>query len=155
MVTSALWVIRPALVELFTAEQVAPVVYDGPRPRGEQPKEFLLVGASSMEDDAAPAMRAVQGPSSMADAWRDEVGEIDCTAVAWTGDNDMTLIRAAAKSTVDRCEVAINADPSLGGLTVLNSNLIELTGLDVRESRHEKGPFVEAIFTVSYRALLT
>lgn len=153
---SALWVVRPALFTLFSAAQPASVaVYDGPRPRGDTPKKFLLVGVNSGLDEGSEAMRAIQSPSAMDGGWRDEVGEIDCCAVTWTGDDDMTAIRDAARDIVATCETAVNADPTLGGVLTLNNNQAELVRLDIREARTDKGPFVEATFTVAYATVLT
>lgn len=154
---SALWVVRPALLAILedAAASSGATVYDGPRPRGETPKLFLLVGANSGLEEGSAALRSVQSPSSLSGTWREEIGEIDCVAVAWTGEGDMTTIRNDAKSLIDACEAAINADRSLGGVLTLRSNLAELTRLDIREERTDKGPFVEATFTVSYGTVLT
>ena len=153
---SALRDVRSALVTLYTAKfaGTATKVFNGPRVRSAVPKQYLLVGVNGI-DELEAGMRAVQNPSSLSGVWRDEAGEVDCTAVAWTGDTDMTTIRAAAEGIVDACEIALNADRSLGGLLTLKSNLAEVTRLDIREQRTDKGPFVEAVFTVSYTTTLT
>jgi len=154
LMATKLWDVRAALVALFAAVPAPTVVYDGPRVRGNTPGQFLQVGVNGLDEDTA-GMRAAQAPSPMSGDWRDESGEVDCTIVAWTGDTDMTAIRTAAESIVASCEALVNADRSLGGLLTPANNLAELTALDVREQRTDKGPFVEVTFTVSYGSVLT
>lgn len=153
---SALRDVRSALFTLFTTTFTASAteVFNGPRVRSAAPKQYLVVGVNGI-DELEAGMRAAQTPSPLHGTWRDETGEVDCTAVAWTGEVDMTAVRSAVEGIVDACESAVNADRSLGGLLTLKSNLAEVTRLDVREQRTDKGPFVEAVFTVSYATTLT
>lgn len=151
---SALRDVRSALFDLFT-EALDPVpVFNGPRTRSAAPKEYLLVGVNGIEELEA-GMRSGQAPSTLSGDWRDEAGEIDCTAVAWSGDTSMDPIRAAAESIVDTCEAAIVADRHLGGLLTPAHHLASITGLDIRELRTAKAATVEAVFTVVYSTTLT
>lgn len=150
---SALRTVRSALFDLYT-EALSVPVFNGPRPRSATPKQYLLVGVNGIEEIEA-GMRSNQTPSSLSGDWWDETGEVDCTAVAWQGETDMTAIRAAAKSIVDICETALRDDRHLGGLLVPANNTAEQTRLDIREQQTSKGPLVEAVFTVSYSTTLT
>lgn len=150
---SSLRLVRAALVDIFGEVLTGTSVFNGPRPRSTAPKKYLLVGVNGI-DELEAGIRTVQGQSTLSGPWREEAGEIDCTAVAWTGDEDMTQIRADVDDIVDTCEASLLADRTLGGLLRLDTNLAELTRLDVREQRTTKGPFVEAVFTTSYTTLL-
>lgn len=153
---SALWLVRPALHSMFESVLTDAKVYDGPRPRSETPKRFVIVAAGSgTGDDTGAAQRSVQSPSPMGGGWRHEDGEIDCVAVSWSGDTDLAGSRDAAREMVDRCEAAINADPTLSGVLTPSNNFAEVITLDLREAQTDKGAFVEAVFTVSYGTLLT
>lgn len=151
---SALWPVRSGLLSLFTSAFAASdtEVIDGPRKRGQTPRQYLVVGNELGEE---PHARSVQQPSALAGGWRDELGEIDCTAVAWSGGDDLAALRLTVEGIVDACETAIAANPTLDGLLQPASNHLELTGLDIREARTDRGPFVEATFTVSYATVLT
>lgn len=148
--------IQSYLAGLFTTTLApATTVHNGPRKRGVRPKQYLLVGVNGIDEDA-PGLRSTQDPSSMGGGWRDEAGEVDCTAVVWTGDADkLDEIRAAADGIVADCEAAVNADPQLGGLLQPANHFAHLTALDVREAHTDKGPFVEVVFTISYSTVLT
>jgi hypothetical protein len=152
---SALRDVRSALYNLYSEALTGPVVFNGPRPRSTTPKEYLLIGVNGLEELEA-GMRSSQGASDMGGGdWREEAGEIDCTAVAWTGDTNMAAIRSAVESIVDVCETALRADRHLGGLLTPAHHIAEQTRLDVREQHTDKGPFVEAVFTVAYTTTLT
>lgn len=149
---SALRDVRSALFDLYS-EALGVEVFNGPRPRSHTPKQYLLVGVNGL-DELEAGMRSTQTPSTLSGDWRDETGEIDCTAVAWTGETNMDGIRAAAESMVDLCESALLADRHLGGLLPMGHNTAEHVRLDIREQHTDKGPFVEAVFTISYSTTL-
>lgn len=154
---SALWPVRTALVAQLTAalEDTDTVVFDGPRVRGNPPAQFLIIGASGEIADV-PYARTVQAPSAMGNGWRDELGEIDCTVVTWSGGADeLPALRSAAEAVIDVCEASINADRTLGGVLQPKNLGAEVTGLEVREAQTAKGPFVEAVFTIAYATVLT
>lgn len=152
---SALRDVRSALYTLYDAALADPViVFNGPRPRSATPKQYLLVGVNGI-DELEAGMRSNQVPSPLSGDWRDETGEVDCTAVAWTGEVDMTTIRSVVEGMVDTCESALNADRRLGGLLIPANNVAHVTRLDVREQHTDNGPFVEAVLTVSYTTTLT
>ena len=147
--------VQSALVTLFTAAVPGTTVHNGPRRRGNRPTQYLLVGVNGISEDTA-GLRSTQAPSPMDGTWRDEAGEIDCTAVVWSGDADaFDQIRSTADSIVAACEAEVNADPQLGGLLQPANNSAALTALDIREAHTDKGPFVEAVFTISYSTVLT
>lgn len=152
---SALWPVRSTLVDWFTTAfgGTDTVVFDGPRSRGNPPRQFLIVGASGEIADV-PYARTVQQASPMGNLWREEAGEIDCTVVAWHGDTDIAPLRTLVEDIVDTCETAINTDRTLGDLLTMG-NFAEMTGLEVREAQTDKGPFVEAVFTIAYATVLT
>lgn len=146
--------VRAALATMYGAANQGVQVFEGPRNRSATPKRYLLVGVNGI-DELEAGMRSQQVPSTLSgDGWREEAGEVDCTAVAWTGDEDMTTIRSQVEAIVDACEAAVNADRTLGGVLRL-TGLAEVTRIDVREQRTDKGPFVEAVFTTSYNTVLT
>ncbi len=148
--------VQAALVNLFTSALRGDgvEVHDGPRVRGKQPSQYVLVGVNGLEEDGA-GLRSVQGPSAMQGDWRDEAGEIDCTVVTWSGKADIPALRVKSDSAIATCEAAINADPQLGGLIKPANNFAHLTALDTREAQTDRGPFVEAVFTISYTTILT
>lgn len=151
---SALRDVRAYLATLYDEANPDVPVYEGPRNRQPAPKCYLLVGVNGI-DELEAGMRSAQVVSPLSgDGWREEAGEVDSTAVAWTGGEDMTQIRDDVETLVAACEAAVNADRTLGGLLRL-TGFAEVTSLDVRESRTDKGPFVEAVFTTSYSTLLT
>jgi hypothetical protein len=151
---SAIRDVRSKLFTIFDAALAGTQVFDGPRPRSTAPKKYLVVGVNGI-DEAEAGIRSTQVQSSLSGDWREEAGEIDCTAVAWDGGDDMTKIRADVESMVDICEAAVVADRTLGGILTLNHSLAETTRVDVREQRTDKGPFVECVFTISYATVLT
>lgn len=153
---SAIRNVQAALVAKFTtAVPAGASVHNGPRKRGNRPSQYLLVGVNGIDEDA-PGLRSAQERSPMNGVWREEAGEVDCTVVAWSGDPDgFGTIRAAADGIVAACEAAVNADPQLGGVLQPRNNFAELTALDIREAHTDKGPFVEAVFTISYSTVLT
>lgn len=152
---SALRDVRAALASIYGAAVPSGVqVFEGPRNRSATPKQYLLVGVNGIDEfEAGMRSQQVQSPLS-GDSWREEAGEVDCTAVAWTGDESMTVIRSQVEAIVDACETAVRADRTLGGVLRL-TGLAEVTRLDVREQRTDKGPFVEAVFSTSYSTVLT
>lgn len=152
---SAFWSVRTALASRFTTAfaETDTKVYDGPRPRSTPPAQFVVVGASGEIADV-PYARSAQQASPMGNLWREEAGEIDCTVVAWHGDTDIGPLRTLVEDIVDTCETAINTDRTLGELLTMG-NFAEMTGLEVREAQTDKGPFVEAVFTVAYSTVLT
>lgn len=153
-----LWAVRTALTDRYTTtfSGSATEVFEGPRPSGNTPQQFVIVGAtSSLVDESGIAARSAQQPSSLAGEWREEAGEIDCVAVAWSGELDLDPLRAIVAGLVSSCEAVLKADPQLGGLLEPKSYLAELTALQITEARTAKGPYVEAMFTVSYGTVLT
>lgn len=160
MAATKLWEIRAALTATFTTALAGTGarVYDGVRPRGESPKKLLIVGMSSAFEETAvtgPSCRARQVPSTMGQEWRDELGEIDCVAGAWTGEKTTVNVRALVEEIVTSCEAVLNGDPQLAGLIQPSNNLVELSTLEVTEGRTGNGPYAQAMFTVSYGTLLT
>lgn len=152
--SSVLRDVRGYLTTLYGTALPGVQVFEGPRNRGSTPKKYLLIGVNGL-DELEAGMRSNQVSSSLSgDGWRDEAGEVDSTAVVWTGGEDMTQIRLEAEAMVDACEAALSADRTLGGLLRL-TGLAEITGLDIREQRTTKGPSVEAVFTTSYNTVLT
>lgn len=145
--------VRTYLAALYGGANSGTPTYVGPRNRSNTPKKYLLVGVDGI-DELEAGMRSTQSPSSLSGPWRDETGEVDCTAIAWTGGDDLEQIRADVDAIVAACEAALNADPTLGGLLSL-TGFAEVTSLDVRETRTSKGPYVEAVFTTSYSTVLT
>lgn len=146
--------VRSALASIYGTALPGVQVFEGPRNRSATPSRYLLVGVNGIDEFEA-GMRSAQVPSSLSgDGWREEAGEIDCTAIAWTGGEDMTKIRLHVEAIVDACETAVNADRTLGGVLRL-TGFAHVTGIDIREQRTDKGPFVEAVFTTSYTTVLT
>lgn len=154
-----LWAVRSALKELYIPALGSAVdeVFEGPRPKGTAPKKFLIVGArSSLVDESGPASRSAQQPAATGDgSWREEAGEIDCVAAAWSGVEDLEPLRDAVIAIVDICEIALKAHPQLDGLLVPADYQAEPTAFEITEARTTKGPYVEAMFTVSYGTVLT
>lgn len=163
---SALWSVRTALVDLFTLplEALDIVVFDGQRPRsGDTPKRYAVIGAGDDPFDAPLAADemldtftgtfrqewAREGPGS----WRREAGGINCSLVAWSGDDEFEPLRASVESMLDVCESALLDDRDLGGLLVAGT--AEIGEIQMIERRTTSATAVGALFTVAYQSLLT
>jgi hypothetical protein len=154
------WEVRAALLTVFTAAMPAGIeVSDGPMTRIPPPKLSLLIGTDggddgfgSLDDGAlARQRRSSLGPGT----WRDEEGAVVCSAWAWSGARKFDLLRSQVKDLVDRCEAAVGADRSLGGVVVTQPAGAEVTEIAFREDQFTKGAYVRASFTVAYTALIT
>lgn len=153
-----LWVVQAALMAQY--ESVVPEdakVYRGPRTRSFVPQLFVLVGtdggefglASSDDGMSAEQQASSTGPGT----WRDETGEITCSAWAWSG-GELETVRAQAQELFALCEGVIYTDPSLGGALPTTSRA-QVTEVAIRESQTDKGPVVRVSWSVSYISLIT
>lgn len=154
--STKLWVVRDALVTQFAITTAD--VFPGPRPRGVNPKRYVLVGSDGGETGAESTddgLSADQTPSELGPGtWRDETGSIVCAVWAWSGNSTVTADETAARALFDQCEDALAADRTLGGVLTA-TGAAELASLSVRESLLKSGPFVRIAFGVNYGALIT
>lgn len=157
---TALWQVRDALVTVFTgAVDASTKVYPGPRPKGDNPKRYVLVssdgGDTGIGEATDEGMTASQEPSDLGHGmWRDESGTVVCSVWAWTGNTSFTSSEATAREIFGQCAGAVAADRSLGGLLVL-PGLAEVESLSIRESLISNSPTVRIAFSVNYGALIT
>lgn len=155
-----LWDVQAALATVFAAAVTPTDVFSGPRPRtGSAPRTFLLIGADGgdtgvndgLSDDG---LRANQVPSPMGNNWRDETGAILCAAWAWSGDTPLGPLRTDVQQLFDACAGALRADRTLDGVLGA-AGIAQMSGIAIRETQTQKGPFVRAGFTVTYQAVIT
>lgn len=149
MSVTLLWDVQDAVTALLTATVSTPV-YSTDDLIGDDARAYVTVGERDPDSDDVTAER------SLADAgnrWHDELGAIQCVIECWDGD-DMAAVRAAARTLLEQCVGAINADPTLGGLLKAPGfAFVSLVGL--RQAQTSNGPLVRVAFTVSYAALIT
>ena len=93
-------------------------VFDGPTPPGEtltQPKR-LWIGHDALTG-AADTGTATQKFSFLGSSgnYRDETGDITCTAEAWDGEPVVAAVRAQCKAVMGAVEVMLRGAPSTGG----------------------------------------
>lgn len=156
-----MWDVRDYLIPLFATAlfdagliEYERWVLDGPPPRTELPKRFVLVGAATAVDDPATADdswgRLTSEPDPAWPGWRLELGEIDCVAVAWSGSTrDQAEVRTVVSDMVQTCQKAVIDDRKLGGLLTGEFEAM-VSRLSVRDPHTDRGPFAEVQFTVEY-----
>jgi hypothetical protein len=153
-----LWAVRNALAAITITSGAS--VHNGPLPpKSTPPKQFLLIGSDGGADGFGgelgdDATSIEQSESELGNNWRNEEGDIVCAAWVWSGGTDLVPLRAAASAITDEVEAFLIADRSLGGV-LTPPGLARFTGLRFQETQTSKGAVVRALFTVSYRALLT
>lgn len=150
--------VRAALTAAITTPLRPIEVINGPRSRSTAPKQFVLVGSdggdTGLGDGSEDGMVVDQTRSKVGNNWRDELGLIICSAWAWSGGTDFAPLREQASEMLTIVESALLADRSLGGV-LPSTGLAEFGGVRLRERQESDGAVVRAVFTVSYRALLT
>lgn len=151
---SQLWAVQDALAAVLTSALDVRVLNGPEKLVGNPPPVMVLVGGDgeTADDDFATA---TQTRSGMGNDWREEAGTV--TSVIWAqSGSDLAALRAAAKTVLDDCEAAIQADRTLGGaLDDKTAALAEVTEVRKREYQTKAGPVVRVTFVVSYGALLT
>lgn len=153
------WDVRSALVDLFT-ETLDVKVFDGPQSRAAVPKSYVLVGTDGGDtgqgEDGGDFATTSQELSPMGPGtWRDETGEIVCSLWVWGGSTTFAPLRASATAVLDSIELALRSDRTLGDLLAPGGGYAELGSVRIREDQTENGARLRAVFTVSFRALLT
>lgn len=130
----------------------APVqVNDGPIPAQQLPAEVVIVGDNADDDDDAPSAFSDRGWAGLGAKKRDETGEIQCAVITQTGDGTFKAIRDRAFALLELLEVALTADPTVGGATG-TPGWAYITAGPLRETLTPQGAVVRIPFTVSYRA---
>jgi hypothetical protein len=93
-------------------------VFDGPTPAGEPlPLPLRLWIGYDALSGAPDAGTATQKFSFLGQsgAYRDETGNIPCTAEAWDGEPSVANVRALCKAITGAVEVLLRGSPSTGG----------------------------------------
>lgn len=130
--------------EVLAAEGGA-VVLDGPAVQDE-PKRYVVVGDEGEDEESDVAIeRTWAGLGAQA---LDEVAQIPCSAIAWSGDTDLSARRREAFELYSACEAAHRADLNFGGL-VLFSRIADVT---YRPFANERGTGARVRFTIEYKA---
>jgi hypothetical protein len=119
-------------------------VYDGPPVTGDEPNQYIVVGATATGDTGGDAAQTY-GEDGFG---LYEDGTILCDVVAQTGDVDVATMRTQAFALVDSWNAALRADRTLGGLMNPNNN-IELTVTPI-PVQNNQGSAVRLLVTVSY-----
>lgn len=153
-----LWDVRGALVTILDAALDVPVL-DGPQSKKSLPKAYVLIGTDGGDtgsgengEDFGTVTQTLSdlGPGT----WRDETGDVTCSAWAWTGSTSFAPLRVTVQAILDGVEASLRADPTLGGL-LIPPGRAELGAIRLREDQTDNGARLRAVFSVAYRALLT
>lgn len=131
--------------------QTAAQVFDAVPVTSEFVGLGLTVGAR-LDDDRGLGGTVRQGYHDLGPtATRDETGTIYCSAIAQTGNDDLSGMRAAAFGLVGDVETALrnNYDLDLAGV-----RSVELEMGDIFQGLTQAGSFVEVQFTLRYEALI-
>jgi len=152
------------LVGLFqgaaTLGKAAPPVnvIDGPKVTADPGPLALWVGVDDIDAVTAGALPAA---AASAQQWQQGLGrsnrvetvEVPCTAQAWSGSDDVRVLRVAAAGIVSAVEDLLRGDPGLGGTTpgVKDAGV---TGCDWQQGPTGRGMAVRAVFTIGATALI-
>lgn len=146
----------PVLASVFaTALAAEPtVVYGGPKPSGDSPTEYLAVGWEPDGDGVV----SDRGLSSMGNRWVDESGDVTCTLVVWSGDDDTAPLLARAGALFALLDAALLSNPALSGALIAGANdgsyARTLGQVRVRPESTTAGAVVRVAFTIHYSSLL-
>lgn len=140
-----------ALVARFTSAVSPTLVFDGPNDQAASSPAFVLVGSTGEDEDGATldADWSPVGPGR----WREEAGEVVCSAWAYSGGRDLPARRAIALGLATSCAESVHQDRSLGG--ILTGNGAQVSRFRYQPRQTTEGAVVRVVFTVSYRTLLT
>lgn len=145
-------ILDPAILWLLSTFRGATSwpVFDGPVPTSINHQQFVLVGSTGEEEDGATIDRPESnlGPGG----WREEVGDIVCSAWSYSGGTDIATRRANAMSTTAALIAAVEADPSMGGLLTAPRRA-EVLDVRYQPRQTDTGAIVRIIFSVTYRSL--
>lgn len=98
--------------------------------------------------DATQNSEFVREPLDLAGTRHREVGQIQCSAIAQTGDDDVAAMEAQALALVEACDADLRSDLTVGG-TVWHAMLV--SG-NAQQLKNERGVAVLVPFTVAYAA---
>jgi hypothetical protein len=143
----------PALASLFTSALAAEptLVYAGPKVTSEHAKEYVEVA----HDPDGEAVVTDQQVSDLGNRWIDESGDVTCRVVVWSGDGDAAPLLARADDLFDILDVALAADPRLGGVISSGNFARALGSVSLAQVSDSTGVKVTLTFTVHYSTLLT
>lgn len=142
-----------ALVQLgqATLGAVGVTVYDGPPDVDNLPEEFLSIGFSRDEDDAA-----VDGTSSDDGNYiSSEAYAVHCVLTVATGDVDVAAVttrRARCAELFGLFATALRADPKLGGVLTASGGTATLTSFSWIYGPSSDGSYAEVDFDVQVAA---
>jgi hypothetical protein len=152
MATSILPALIDALVAGFRTALPDVTVYDG-YGASEDVGNYLMVGVEDPNDASAATSATSEqsmGPMGTRRS-RDEVGDITCVALCWTGDVDQKLSRDAAFAMTAAVENFLRADPRLGDLPGLLS--VEYgSRTSLAQNVEDAGAQAWLVFTVHFKA---
>lgn len=138
-------VVQALLVMLPTLPGWAGVtVRDGPFLAPPTDGEFCTVGAV---DDESSAGNFQQDISDL-DGAVDEAGTVRCDVAVSTGGDDLPAMRARAFALTDAVDLAVRADPTLGG--VLGADGVVTVSGDVLPIQNASGTAVRLVLSVNY-----
>lgn len=121
-------------------------IYDGPAVDDGASKSYATIGHVESGDVGG----SYSQPDSTVDTMRQELGEVLCELVAWTGDVDLPTVRAKAFSLADALDATIRADQTLG---VLPTSSTTSLSVDVLPRQDHIGSEQRLLLTVHYTAL--
>lgn len=146
----------PALLATLAATLDAAVacpVFDGPGLTDDSMPDYLLVGVPDPDADSPDnAVETEVEWGALGRLSRVEHITIRCTAVSWSGDEDLAALRVRAYATLGAVEQALTADPSLGD----NARYGGLVAShQMRQNTDADGAVVWVLFSLSFTARLS
>ncbi|GEA79937.1 hypothetical protein [Cellulomonas uda] len=143
-----------ALVATWRTAQIPETeVFDGLQPGEETSQTYIVVGVEDpwLVDQSIDAATSEQTFPLLTYQVRDEQLTIRCVVVAWSGDNDLAPVRAAAVRALDGALEALVEDITLGGVVL---QIIGVSNIALRQSYGVDGVVVNIPFTIECQARL-
>lgn len=82
---------------------------------------------------------------------REEIGRVNCLAVAWNGDSDQAAALDAALALIAALEASVATSPSLG-VSSFDFLVAEMESGDIHESSNSEGASAALSFVITYKA---
>lgn len=141
-----------ATFQAATATTLAGVtVFDGPEVTGAAPQMAIYVGVDDI--DSPDAQNSADSQQEWAGLGKQAINEtvtVRCTAVAWSGSDDVRTVRQNAYAIMSAAEDLLRGDASLGGNVLFANPAVETRQL--RQNTTTKGMVAQVTFDVTGKA---
>lgn len=141
--------VSDALISVLRAAGLT--VHDAVPVTGDYDPVAVLVGATAADDSGLAGTIRQEWHDSGSGSRRDEYGEISCTVLAQSGDDDLAATRSALFTALGTVSTTIRNNYALGVSQVTYS---EIEFGDIRQGHTQHGVIAEADFTITYKALI-